>query len=67
MDTSDTTPHASWFVIVGFFASIVALVVLPAIASVAASLSPWAAIGTIVALGAILSVAVTETWRHLPN
>jgi hypothetical protein len=67
MDRVDTTPRVSWFVIVGFFASFLALALLPMLASVAASLSPWAAIAAVVAVAALLSVAVTETWKHLPS
>lgn len=67
MEKLDYTSGSSWFIIVGFFAIFVAMVGLPALASVAAGLSPWAAFGTVLAMVGLLTVAVTETYRHSPH
>jgi len=69
VDRSQTTQtlHASWFVIVGFFAFFVAMVGLPTIAAVVAPISGWAALGALVLLAGLVSLAVVETWKHLGN
>lgn len=64
MEKLYTTPHASRFVIVCCCAMIVGLAALPAVASISAHLSPWAAAGVILGIVGLLSVAVTEAWRH---
>jgi hypothetical protein len=67
MDKLETRPRVSWFVIVGFFTSFVSLALLPMIMSVAAQVHPWMAVATLLAVAALLVVAVTETWQHLPD
>lgn len=67
MDKLHTTPRTEWFVIVGLFALVVAMAALPAVMSVTAHISGWIAIATAVGLAAVLSIAITETWKHLPD
>lgn len=67
MDKLESKPRATWFVLIGIAAIFVAMAVLPALASAAAHVNAWAAVGTVLAIAGFSAVAVTETWRHIPH